>query len=254
MASPKLKPTIILVHGAWHRPIHFQLVTASLASHGYKTLTPALPSVDLAPEQTLPSSEADIAAVRETIVAELDSGHDVILAPHSYGGIPASGALQGLDPATRSAQGKSTAVRAVAAIASFILPAGDDIPAAEQRPRPPVPDLWGPPPNPGNLFWHDIAPESDTHAWALGNLNTMSMLALYDQCKFAAWTVVPVHYLVATGDKAIPVATQERMLERIRKEGGQGSTERLEGASHSPFLARVEETVGFLRRAAGEDV
>jgi hypothetical protein len=63
-----------------------------------------------------------------------------------------------------------------------------------------------------------------------------------------------VHYLLASGDKAIPLATQERIVARIKKDGGSVRTELLEGSSHSPFLSRVEETVAFLRRSAGEEV
>ncbi|KAJ9614187.1 hypothetical protein H2200_002323 [Cladophialophora chaetospira] len=247
------KPTFIIVHGAWHQPIHFQLVTKSLESYGYKVLAPALPSVDKAPNETTPDSQADIAAVRTTILDELDSaGNDVILVPHSYGGIPASGAVEGLNPESRAAEGKTTSVIGIAAITSYILPKGMNIPMAEFKPEPSMPALWGPPPT--SMFWHDVPADSDLHAWAAKELNIMSMRALYDKCQFTAYRDMPVHYLLASEDRAVTLPTQESIVERIRKEGGEVRTEMLEGSSHSPFLSRVEETVGFLRRSAGEQV
>ncbi len=247
------KPTFIIVHGAWHRPIHFQLVTKSLTSHGYKVLAPALPSVDKAPGYTTPDSQEDIAAVRKVILQEIDeAGNDVILVPHSYGGIPASGAIEDLDPKTRSEAGKKTSVTGIAAITSYILPKDMDIPTAESKPAPAIPDLFGPPPT--RIFWQDVPEDSGIHDWAAPELNIMSMRALYDICRFTAYEVVPVHFLHASEDKAMTLATQESVVERIRASGGRVRTEMVEGSSHSPFLSRVEETVAFLRRSAGEEM
>ncbi|EXJ54109.1 hypothetical protein A1O7_09446 [Cladophialophora yegresii CBS 114405] len=261
------KPTIIIVHGAWHRPMHFQALSRALTSHGYKVVIPALPSVDKAPEEITPDSQADIDTVRRAILAELDgisddntataatTPNDVILVPHSYGGIPASGALRGLDPASRAAQGKPTGVRAIAAITAYIISEGMNIPEAEGRPASAIPThdpLMGPPP--ASVFWQDLGPESETWRSAERNLNVMSSAALFDSCRFSAFEVVPVHFLMAREDLAMKFATQEKTVQMIRDGGGVVRTEVLEGCSHSPFLSRVAETVAFLRRSAGEDV
>jgi pimeloyl-ACP methyl ester carboxylesterase len=257
MASSDKKPTLIIVHGAWHRPIHFQLVTAELHKHGYKTIAPALPSVDKAPDFLVADSTEDIDAVRAAILSELDGphgGNNVILIPHSYGGLPASAAVEGLDTLTRKSQGKQTSVVAIAALTSFILPKDMDLPTIEQRPRPKRDtSVAGPPPT--SLFWHDVPQGSEMDKWATESLGPMSMAALYDSCRFSAFNVVPVHYLVAEADKAIPLATQERIISTIEEQGGgKVRVERLEGCAHSPFLSRVEETVAFIRRSAGEKI
>lgn len=245
------KPTIVIVHGAWHRPLHFDPLTKALESHGYRVVRPALPSVAKAPQETLPDNSEDIALVRSTILHELDTaGHDVILVPHSYGGIPTSSALEGLGTKSRAATGKPTSVLAVAAIASFILPRGMTIPQVENRTRPPGPDMAGPPPT--EFFFQDVAPE--TRSWAEANLSEMSMLALYESpCRFSAWDEVPVFYLLCADDRALPPATQERIVQRIKDDGGSVTTEVLAGSSHSPFLSRVDETAAFVRRSAGEE-
>ncbi|KIW63240.1 hypothetical protein PV04_10103 [Phialophora macrospora] len=257
--TPTSKPTIIIVHGAWHRPIHFQQLSEALTSHGYKVVAPALPSVDKAPEELTPDSEADIAAVRSAILAELDGDNprDVILVPHSYGGLPASGAIRGLDPQSRAAAGKSTSVRAIAAIAACIIPEGMTILAAHGKTDSDsavrdLPDPVNPPPAPA--LWHDVPAESETYACAERNLNVMSKAALLDRCRFSAFEVVPVHFLMPRDDRAMNFATQESVVQRIRDSGRVVRTEVLDGSSHSPFLSRLQETVAFVRRSAGEDV
>jgi hypothetical protein len=103
MSSSK-KPTLIIVDGAWHRLIHFQLLTAKLHKYDYKTIAPAIPSVNRALDILMADSTEDIAAVRAAILSELDGpdgGNNVILIPHSHVGIPTSGAIEGLDHITR---------------------------------------------------------------------------------------------------------------------------------------------------------
>ena len=226
-----------------------------LNKYGYRAVAPALPSVDKAPGYVTPDSQEDIAAVRSALISELDTtGNDVIVVPHSYGGVPASGAIKGLDPKSRTEEGKKTSVIAMAALTSYVMPEGMTLPEMEQRDRPDVPDLWGGPPTPASLFWHDLPADSELHKSATEQLNVMSTLALYDKNRFAAFKVVPVHYLVCGDDRAIPMATQERIVETMRAHGGKVRTELLEGSAHSPFLTRVEETAAFLRRSAGEAV
>ncbi|ETI19569.1 hypothetical protein G647_09403 [Cladophialophora carrionii CBS 160.54] len=251
------KPTIIIVHGAWHRPIHFHELSRALTSHGYKVIAPALPSVDKAPGEITPDSEADIATIRHAILAELDdaaSPNDVILVPHSYGGIPSSGAVRGLDRASRVAAGKRTSVRAIAAITSAILPEGMSItgPDGEPAVQEGLPALMNPPP--ATMFWQDMPAESETYRQAERNLNAMSTAALFDPCRFSAFEVVDVHYLLARDDQALKFHMQEAIVRRIRDRGHVVRTEVLDGCGHSPFLSRVPETVAFVRRSAGEDV
>ncbi|KIW94800.1 uncharacterized protein Z519_04777 [Cladophialophora bantiana CBS 173.52] len=249
------KPTFVIVHGAWHRPAHFEPLMTALNRHGYRAVAPALPSVHKAPTEIVPDHHEDVAAVRQAILDELDGGADVIVVPHSYGGIPASGAVRGLDRQSRAAAGgHTTAVVAIAAITSFIIPAGTSIVDTDQHERPTVPDILAPPP--AELFYHDLLPAAESERWS-ALLNPMSSHALFDTCTFSAYTALPIHYLMATDDRAMDFAKQERVVARMRAADGAVlpiRTEVLQGCGHSPFLSRVEETVAFLRRSAGEDV
>jgi hypothetical protein len=67
----------------------------------------------------------------------------------------------------------------------------------------------------------------------------------------AAWKTIPSSYLICEDDRAIPVFIQEAMVKACQDAGASMETERV-FSSHSPFLSKPDETVGFLRRAAGE--
>ncbi|KAK5191521.1 hypothetical protein LTR96_010361 [Exophiala xenobiotica] len=247
-------PTFVLVHGAWHSPAHFESLINSLTEHGYKAVAPNLPS--MANAHISPSTDCteDARTIRETILTELESA-DVIVVPHSYGGIPTTSALKGLDTLSRTAAGQhKTSVVAIAALTSFIIPAGTDMRQAEQRPplnAAEMPATLDPPPL--DIFFHEL-PDAEKEKWT-AMLKPMASAALVDKCHFSAHEVIPLHYLMAGADKAIPLETQERMVDTLRSTAvGEIRTEMVEGCGHAPFLSRVEETVAFLRRTAGETV
>lgn len=295
MSKSKSKPTFVLVHGAWHSPQHFGLLISSLESHGYRAVAPALPSVsDASHGVPVEDSTRDIEAVRAAIIAELDDqGNDVIVVPHSYGGIVAMGAVEGLDRRSRCRSRekrnsgvsssssttttttttkkeadniddptttKTTTVVAIAGITAFLLPRGQTIYEIERRPagRPATPPLFAPPPGSGDLFYHDIASAAEREKWT-SLLRPISSAALWDASRFSGHEVLPVHFLLATADRAVPLATQRDIVAGLAlpsKGGGERGvrTETLDGASHSPFLSRVVETTDFLRRCAGEEI
>lgn len=81
------KPTIILVHGAWHQPAHLDAVVNRLRDAGFETKAPKLPSVGISsdPGNAL---HLDAAAVRDALSEVIvHQGQDVVLVMHSYGGL-----------------------------------------------------------------------------------------------------------------------------------------------------------------------
>lgn len=264
-------PTFVLVHGAWHQPAHWTPLIDALAAQGYRAVAPALPSTASASPETLEDGQPDAAAVREAIQTELDAGANVIVVPHSYGGVPTMSSLRSLDRASRAAAGHQTGVVAIAALTSFILPEGvslfsfaqdqdekdkrqqsqsqsptaSDKTGAEPLPKP-IPDLM--PALPSELLYHDLSPGDNDKYTAL--LKPMSRAALMDHSRFSAHEVLPVYYLLAEDDRAITLARQQIIVEKLRSTGVKVQTELMRGVSHSPFLSRVDETVGFLTRCA----
>lgn len=77
------KPTLVLVPGSWHTIETWDKVVKVMKAEGFKCVPVALPSTNGSRDVGF---EDDIAAVRNTIVKELEDGKDVVLVVHSYGG------------------------------------------------------------------------------------------------------------------------------------------------------------------------
>ncbi|KAF2813698.1 alpha/beta-hydrolase [Mytilinidion resinicola] len=89
------KPSIILIPGAWHRPVIYAAVEVLLLEAGYSDVCALqLPSAggDPVPETRV----QDIAIIRSAVTERLQQGKDVVIVAHSYAGTPAGEAVQGL--------------------------------------------------------------------------------------------------------------------------------------------------------------
>lgn len=116
------KPAIIIVPGAFHRPIHYQRLVEHLSKAGFDALAVEMPSVNSSPPR--PDWTADANAVREAIVKFLDKGQDVITVAHSFGGVAMSEGVQGLGLEQRVKSGFQTGVRKLVYMCAVALPKG----------------------------------------------------------------------------------------------------------------------------------
>ncbi|MCJ1311311.1 hypothetical protein MMC25_004982 [Agyrium rufum] len=99
-ASPtpaaKSKPTVLVVCGAWHQPIHYTLFTALLEAAGYPVVIQANPSLNSSTPKTA-STTNDANFVRNSLLLPLIAqGKEVLVVMHSYGGIVGAAAAYGL--------------------------------------------------------------------------------------------------------------------------------------------------------------
>ena len=222
-------------------------------------MTPALPSVvdpDVTGTKIPANQESDIAVVRNVIREELDQGSDVVVVPHSYGGMPAISALIDLNPAARAQAGHQNSVVAIAGISTFVLPEGMPIHQNQSKDGG-ISDIRGnficakESPGPVEAFYHDL-PKAEGEKWAALLKPATSLPALMEPSKYTAYEDIPVHFLLCTDDRANPVEVQHLVVDRIQQnEKAKLHVTELH-CSHSPFLSRVEETSAFLRTAAGE--
>jgi len=75
------KPTIVLLHGAWHNPIHYERLMALLSARGYSAHCPLQPSFNAIPAtKTLYEDAEYIRTLLEKLVKE---GKDVVVVGHS---------------------------------------------------------------------------------------------------------------------------------------------------------------------------
>jgi pimeloyl-ACP methyl ester carboxylesterase len=119
-------PVVVLVPGAWHSPVHYTQLIDLLGAKGYEVVTKRNLSCDSQdPDQE--SVASDAAAIRETLLSQIDAGKDVVLVMHSYGGCPGSAAAAGLSKAERSQEGKQGGIIGMAFMCAFLAAPGDSL-------------------------------------------------------------------------------------------------------------------------------
>ncbi len=224
------RPTLLLVHGAWHRASCWAELRAVLTAEGWKSQTVDLPS---AGKQRIPT-----AGVHEDAVAigeQLRSIEGpVAVVAHSYGGIPV----------TQEAGDHANVVHLVY-LAAY-MPAesesmydihGLPVPEDQSGTFPLIDD-------PRTSLYGDL---SDAAAeTALSQLVDQSLRSFAQPVSRAAWRTIPSTYVVCERDGAIPPALQEAMS------GHASSVERL-ASGHSPFLSAPAELSALLGKILTAD-
>ncbi|KAF2640858.1 alpha/beta-hydrolase [Massarina eburnea CBS 473.64] len=244
------KPQLVFVPGAWHTPEAFSLITPLLKSAGYTVHSRQLPAVgNPNPPQDL---SEDIAAVRDLVTEAIGTGNDVVVFPHSWGGIVVGSALVGLGKKEREAQGEKGGVVRTGYICSFLVPKGiNPIQSMDA-------DWWTVEGNQillkpsGQQVLYSDLPIPDQEKW-FAKVQTHAFHAQQGNATAECWLDIPTSYLLCEDDQAIPCSAQEAMTEMVRQRGGDIEVERIK-SGHSPFLSQPENTVAWVRKVAGEKV
>ena len=120
-----LKPTILLVPGAWHQGSTFEPVANILRAQGYEAETITLPSAG-GPASTTAYDDAEY--IRNTYLKPLvGQEKEVVLVMHSYAGVPGTECVRGFARKDIAAQGKKGGVISLVYQAAFLVPAGASI-------------------------------------------------------------------------------------------------------------------------------
>ena len=127
MASSAIKPTVLIVPGAWHKPSAYSQLATHLESAGFPTATVSLPGIN-PPNPKDATCARDTESVRERLISLIEpDGKDVVVIAHSYGGVPAGGAAHGLSKSSRSHDGKSGGVLGLIYMTAHMVPEGTTI-------------------------------------------------------------------------------------------------------------------------------
>ncbi|MET1154486.1 alpha/beta fold hydrolase [Arthrobacter sp.] len=228
-----IKPTFLLVHGAWHGSWCWSSLQAILESHGFNVVTVDLPSVNgLDP---LAHTMSDDAAAVGAAVEGIDG--PVVVVAHSYGGVPVT---QG---------GAAPHVLHIVYISAFVLDIGESLLGSLGGERP---DWWaldgqlasaGTPDYPArDLFFGDVdAPAAEE---AVARLLPQNASAFSEELTAAAWKSVPSTFIVTEQDAIFPVEAQEALATRA------GSAVLRMDTSHSPFLSQPKRLAELLEDVA----
>lgn len=257
------QPALIFVPGAWHSPDAFDEVIALLAAKGFTSHKIYTPSVGNSPPVS--SIQPDVEAIRAVALAEMQKGQNVTVVCHSYGGVPTSAALKGLDKPQSTGGGR---VSAIIYIAAMLIPEGVTVSAAFAN------HVGSPPKAPFNLlddgnlqlkndheiaevFYGDLTPQ-DAQYW-VSQLKPHSGATFDSPANHVAWKDIPSWYLVAKQDNIVSPEFQRALIQEAREyldqtEGPGAGEQKLKyeefDSSHSPFLSRPKETADFIEKAA----
>lgn len=116
------KPTILLIHGSWHTPLHYRHLIDALRARGHPVLAPVLPTTghdDSIDGKTFLDAASQ---VRGLLVPYLDQDRKVVIVAHSFGGIVTAHIVAGLSLEERSAQGLKGGVTSIVYIAAQLSP------------------------------------------------------------------------------------------------------------------------------------
>jgi pimeloyl-ACP methyl ester carboxylesterase len=236
-----VKPSIVLVHGAWADASSWNAVASELRGQGFGVLVPP----------NLLRGVASDAAYLSSFVSQRTSG-PVVLVGHSYGGVVIS-----------NAAGSGGDVQALVYVNAFIPAEGESIfqilggsGSALDVPDPTtVLDIVGYPGapegdaeaflKPDTVFRHfaQDLPEADGWLIAAGQ-RPITLSANAAPSVTAAWRTLPSWAVVGTDDLVIPAATQRSMAERA------GSKIIDVAASHVSMVSHPEVTVEAILAAA----
>lgn len=260
MNSMSHLPTLIFIHGSWHKPSCYDKVIKLLSDHHkLKCVAVALASTADSPNATF---KDDIDIARAAISNETSAGHHVVVISHSYGGMVGNSAIKGFtrpksasnpDSSTSTISNHGNVIGLILIASGFTLTGlsfmdpffGIPPPAWRVNKETGFAELVT---SPRELFYHDL-PEEEANYW-VSQLTTQSLKALFEggEHAYAGWQDVPVYYIGTIEDRALPVVVQRMTVGMARGMGGMVEHRELQ-TSHSPFLSMPDETVAIIVEA-----
>ncbi|KAI1500827.1 Alpha/beta hydrolase fold-1 [Biscogniauxia marginata] len=247
------KPVILLVGGAWHLPIHYSKLIDQIKALGYEIVCPKLPTVGEG--RAGKTWEDDARHIQNTVLPFFEAGKEVFIVAHSYGGIPATVATQGLGLSERAAKGLKGGFSQIAYLTAFALPVHVDLITILGGSYPDWIDHDEPYSKSGNtstrtneitkkLIYNDI-PEDEAQR-VFESLLPQSQVAFETPVTYVATDLtIPKTFIICKKDPFAALQTEEKLTAAIP-----GIKVESIDAGHSPFLSKPEETAQLLVKIA----
>ncbi|MGW4119581.1 alpha/beta fold hydrolase [Nocardia sp. NPDC004711] len=228
-----VRPTIVLVHGAFADATSWDGVAAELRADGYRVVVPDNP---------LRGPANDAAAIERTL-ASIDG--PVVLVGHSYGGA----VITNIHNAN---------VKALVYIAAFAPQQGEPIaiamdpfrfpgsqllpPALALKPSESGLDGYVAPESFNSVFAQDVSPS--TAASMIAHQHSIATTALLEPSGPASWTTTPTWYLVSAADRVIAPVAERFFAQRM------GAHTAEVDASHASLVSRPDVVAAFIEQAS----
>lgn len=235
-SAPAVKPTIVLVHGAFADSSSWNGVVPILLRDGYHVIAAANPL------RSVKGDAANVHALLATIKGP------VVLVGHSYGGMVISNAATG-----------AANVKALVFVAAFAPEVGEDagtldnkFPGSLLGPalQPPVAlpggghDLYVQQDKFGAAFAPDL-PAAAARVAAVAQ-RPITDVAFGEKSEGAAWKAIPSWFVYGDHDTAIPPQAHAFMAQRAHPRG----TVVVKGASHVVMISHAAEVAKVIEDAA----
>lgn len=234
---------IVLAHGAWHTPWHYEPLTKGLEEKGYQVLSPQLPSVT--PQRA--GLEGDAAVVRSEIEKLFASGKDAVILMHSYGGNVGNEASKDLQ---KPADGSKPGVVRLVYLCAFAVPVGKSVISHDNGRsdwiQPNFETGWATSSRQKEVFYNDIQDQGLVDSF-IEKLGPHDIAALAGNTTWEAYREIPAAYVLCEKDMAIKADFQAEMA----GEAGIAKVVKVD-ASHTPFVAKREETVNAVLEAMAD--
>ncbi|KAH8912104.1 hypothetical protein BR93DRAFT_933173 [Coniochaeta sp. PMI_546] len=223
---PKDNVEIVIVPGSFATPPPYNVLVKGLEEKGYKARVLGLLSVNDGtrfPAATMQDDAAEIRSTVQSILDDSENPRNVILALHSYSGIPGTEAVKGLSKAHRSAEGKDTAVVGLLYMAAFLPQVGQCIRDLMSQDGPEefkhlAPGTYYPvtPAEYASFVFNDV--QDPAEALRLHATFSRHSADSYDgKLSYAAWKDIPSVQIVPSIDMVVPVPIQEAMFEAAKE-------------------------------------
>lgn len=228
---PGARATLILVHGAWHGPWCWDVLTAHLQAHAVAVQCVALPSAASA----VPAGLAEDAAAVSEVLSRVSGA--VVLCGHSYGGMVVSAAD------TRQAD-----VRRLVYLCAYLTEAGESVEASlraagERRPghwirRLPDGRTQVDAERAAARLYADCP--AATQEWAIARLRPQWGQGLGQSTACPAWRRHPSTYVVCSEDRALAPSIQREVY------GVRAQQVLTLASGHCPFLSQPRQLAQLL--------
>ena len=241
MLHEQAKPFLVIVPGAFHKPVHYEELKKVLSTE-YEWRVHCYPLVccgdaDVPIEAT---PEDDAAAILEKILPLFDDGHEAFIIAHSYGSRVATACLANHTKKNRARLGLAGGFIGAIWIAGFAFPTrgknikGTDeaLPVGQDGHAVLKDGLISLNPSAKNIFYNDLPPHQQSVAFArLCKFKTNKSETAVPQ--FVESEIkVPKFYLICELDLALTPTYQEKMVEV-----GEFDFALRIASGHSPFLS-----------------
>ncbi|KAJ7645047.1 hypothetical protein DFH06DRAFT_1425698 [Mycena polygramma] len=196
------KPTIIIIPASFSPVSLYTAVISDLEAHGYPVYRIELETVGR--RKMAPTMYDDTAKVASMVTRLADEGKDVVLAPHSYGGVVACEASKGLAKSLREKEGKQGGIIRIVFVSAVVPQEGQllmDVLAGKEVNSTNV-ELQGEylvldPARTAQASYSELAPE-EALSWA-SRMREHAVAAMGQKITYAAYKDIPVSYYFQLG-------------------------------------------------------